>query len=192
MIFKVLRKLYYVFSKIKVELKIHSYRVLSKGRIVFQAPYFIGKGLTVNSDLTRTVIRVGGGLRVRNYFNITIGKNGALLIGADCFFNNNCSINCLGKIEIGNDNQFGEGVLIYDHNHKYQDQTQLVSDQGYNIGEITIGNNCWIGSNVIILKDVTIGDNVVIGAGCIIHKSIPSDSVVRNQQNLLITQEVKL
>jgi acetyltransferase-like isoleucine patch superfamily enzyme len=68
----------------------------------------------------------------------------------------------------------------------------LVSDQGYNIGEITIGNNCWIGSNVIILKDVTIGDNVVIGAGCIIHKSIPSDSVVRNQQNLLITQEVKL
>jgi len=64
-----------------------------------------------------------------------------------------------------------------------------VSNQGYTIGKIKIGNNCWIGSHVVILKDVTIGDNVVIGAGCIIHKSIPGNSVVMNNQNLLIKQK---
>ena len=118
-----------------------------------------------------------------------MGKNGELTIGENCFFNNQCSITCLGKIEIGSNNQFGEAVLIYDHNHNFRDKTQLVSNQGYTIGKIKIGNNCWIGSHVVILKDVTIGDNVVIGAGCIIHKSIPGNSVVMNNQNLLIKQK---
>jgi acetyltransferase-like isoleucine patch superfamily enzyme len=38
----------------------------------------------------------------------------------------------------------------------------------------------------VILKDVEIGDNVVIGSGCIIHKSIPANSVAKNQQNILV------
>lgn len=153
---------------------------------MFTSPFIIGHNLSINTDLSETVIKVGRNFRARDHFNITIGKNGLLEIGESCFFNNHCSINCVGKIEIGNDNQFGEGVLLYDHNHKYQYEKQLISDQGYNIGTIRIGNNCWIGSHVVILKDVTIGDNVVIGAGCVIHESIISNSVVINKQNLLI------
>jgi len=186
MIFKIVRKINYIFHQTNVALKLYSHRVLSKGRFAFTSPFIIGHNLSINTDLSETVIKVGRNFRARDHFNITIGKNGLLEIGESCFFNNHCSINCVGKIEIGNDNQFGEGVLLYDHNHKYRDEKQLISDQGYNIGTIRIGNNCWIGSNVVILKDVTIGDNVVIGAGCVIHESIISNSVVINKQNLLI------
>ena len=42
---------------------------------------------------------------------------------------------------------------------------------------ITIGDNVYIGNNVIILPGVSIGDNVIIGAGAIVTKSIPSNSV---------------
>jgi acetyltransferase-like isoleucine patch superfamily enzyme len=187
-IFKVFRKLGLFFHKKCVQYNVYSWKVLSKGRFIFQPPYFIGRGLSLNTDLTETVINVGKNLRVRNDFNITIGDNGQLLIHENCFFNNRCSINCLGKIKIGSHNQFGENVLMYDHNHQYQDAVQLISAQGYQVGSIIIGNNCWIGSNVVILKDVVIGDNVVIGAGCVIHKSIPANSVVIKQQDLLIKQ----
>ncbi len=37
---------------------------------------------------------------------------------------------------------------------------------------ITIGNNVWIGSHVVINPGVTIGDNSVIGAGSIVTKDI--------------------
>ena len=188
MIFKIVRKVNYIFHQTNIALKIYSHKVLSKGRFVFTSPSIIGHNLSINTDLSETVIKVGRNFRARDHFNITIGKDGLLEIGENCFFNNNCSINCVGKIEIGNDNQFGEGALLYDHNHKYRDEKQLISDQGYNIGTIKIGNNCWIGSNVVILKDVEIGDNVVIGAGCVIHKSIPANSVVVNHQDLLIKQ----
>lgn len=42
---------------------------------------------------------------------------------------------------------------------------------------IVIGDNVYIGNNVIILPGVTIGNNVIIGAGAVISKSIPSNSV---------------
>lgn len=41
---------------------------------------------------------------------------------------------------------------------------------------ITIGNDCWIASNVVICGGVTIGDNCVIGAGSVVTKDIPSGS----------------
>lgn len=42
---------------------------------------------------------------------------------------------------------------------------------------ITIGNDVYIGNNVIILPGVSIGNNVVIGAGSIVSKNIPDNSV---------------
>lgn len=49
---------------------------------------------------------------------------------------------------------------------------------GINVfGKIILGNNVFIGSNVIIMPGVTVGNNVVIGAGSIVTKDIPSDSV---------------
>ena len=42
---------------------------------------------------------------------------------------------------------------------------------------VRIGNNCWIGANVVILPDVTIGDNTVIGAGSIVTKDIPANVI---------------
>lgn len=42
---------------------------------------------------------------------------------------------------------------------------------------IIVGNNVYIGNNVIILPGVTIGNNVIIGAGVVVSKSIPDNSV---------------
>ena len=50
-------------------------------------------------------------------------------------------------------------------------------EQADYFGPISIGNNVFIGNNVIILPGVTVGDNVVIGAGAVVTKNIPSNSV---------------
>lgn len=42
---------------------------------------------------------------------------------------------------------------------------------------IVVGNDVYIGNNVIILPGVTIGNNVVIGAGAVVSKDIPDNSV---------------
>lgn len=42
---------------------------------------------------------------------------------------------------------------------------------------MTIGNNVWLGGNVVICPGVTIGDNSIIGAGAVVTHDIPADSI---------------
>lgn len=44
-------------------------------------------------------------------------------------------------------------------------------------GKVKIGNNVWLGRDVIICKGVTIGDNCIIGTKSVVTKSIPSNSI---------------
>ena len=40
---------------------------------------------------------------------------------------------------------------------------------------IKVGNDVYIGNNVIILPGVTIGNNIIIGAGAVVSKDIPDN-----------------
>lgn len=182
-IFRLFRKLKSLIHDFCRHFKILSLYYLSQKRIVINKDIIFGENFNVHTDISKTHIVILENVRVRNNFNIYVGENASLSIGSNNFFNNGCSINCLGTIRLGNNCQLGENVLLYDHNHKYQNKSKLISEQGYDIGQITIGNNCWIGSGVIILKGVTLGDNVIIGAGCVITKSVESNTVIYNHQN---------
>lgn len=135
-------------------------------------------------------IIIGKKVTFRKMFNVMIDKCAILKIGNGCFFNNNCSLNVLKGIEIGDNCIFGENVKIYDHNHKFKDKQQLIKEQGYSVGNVKIGNNCWICSNVVILKGVEIGDNCVIGAGCIVNKNVENDSLVKYSENIKIEKVI--
>lgn len=131
-------------------------------------------------------LKFGKGTTFRKSFNIAMFDRGSISIGDRCFFNNGCSLNCLGRIEIGEGTILGEGVKIYDHNHKFADSENSLKDQGYSIGKVKIGKHCWIGSNAILLKGASVGDNCVIGAGCTISSPIPQNTVVKNLQHQIL------
>ena len=57
---------------------------------------------------------------------------------------------------------------------------------------VIIGENCWIGRNVSIMKGVTIGDNCVIAANSVVTKSIPANCIAAGNpakvvKNILMT-----
>lgn len=58
--------------------------------------------------------------------------------------------------------------------HDYYIDDKLVE----NTKEISIGDNVWIGNNVIILKGVNIGDNSIIAAGSIVNKDVSPNTIV--------------
>ena len=125
------------------------------------------------------------GVMFGDFCNIMLWENSSLIIKEGVFMNRYCSINCLGEIVIGSNSIFGEGVKIYDHNHRYRGINNGINikNTGLKIGKVSIGSNCWIGSNVTILNNVVIGDNVVIGANSLVYKSIKSGSVIVNNQD---------
>lgn len=113
-----------------------------------------------------------------------VDNNGKLTIGSHVYFNEDTMISCKGQIEIGSGCRFGPNVKIFDNNHRF-DAINGVTDQ-HKAGKVFIGENCWIGANVVILKDTKIGKNCVIGAGCVVSGVIPEKSIVTQGRDLLI------
>ncbi|WP_315009585.1 acyltransferase [uncultured Streptococcus sp.] len=126
---------------------------------------------------------VGSNVICRNFENFHV-SSGKLILHDGVFINNSCSFNCMERIEIGNGTMMGEGVRFYDHDHVYT--AEKIEKWQWTTAPIRVGRDCWIGSNVTILKGVTIGDNTIIGAGCLVRKDIPANSVVYNDGSLCI------
>lgn len=133
-------------------------------------------------------VSFGANFRSRGRFNLFIDKTGSVIFGKNIFLNNDFSANSQSKIEIGDNCILGENVKMYDHNHVFANKNISISKQGFNSAPIKIGKDCWIGSNVTILKGVQIGSNCVIGANCLIYKDIPSNSVVKLKEQLIISE----
>lgn len=84
-----------------------------------------------------------------------------------------------GSITLGADVIVGPYVVMRAVNHRYDRVPELrIRDQGYEPGEIKVGNNVWIAAGAMILPGSDIGDHSVIAAGSVVRGSIPPFSVV--------------
>lgn len=97
-------------------------------------------------------------------------------------------IGCSGKISIGKNVMIGPRVSLFAENHNFGDKSKVIKSQGVNNKGITIEDDCWIGSGVIILDGVTIGHGSVIGAGTLVLKDVPPKSVVIDKRNHLVRE----
>lgn len=129
-------------------------------------------------------IKIGKKFRFRKGMIINIAENGYLEIGNNNFFNNYCSINCHNIIKLGNNNMFGENVKMYDHNHVFNNKN-INMMKTYKNGEIMIGNNNWIASDVTFLSKGVINDYNVIRPKTIINKVYNSENIIKNDNNTI-------
>jgi len=81
-------------------------------------------------------------------------------------------------ITIEDDVLLGAGVHIYVANHKFDDPTVLIIEQGHSQSQsVLIERGAWIGAGTIVLPGVTIGRNAVVGAGSVVTKDIQAFTV---------------
>ena len=129
-------------------------------------------------------IRVKRNCEFAAYCDFEVHGEGVLEIGEGTYFNRYCMISAHERVTVGKHCMFGPGVKIFDNNHRYSPDTGVSSV--LKTAPISIGDNSWVCSDVIILKGTRIGKNCVVGAGCIVRGEIPDGSVVVNKQDVEI------
>lgn len=138
-------------------------------------------------------ISIGSRVRFRNNLSLSCFKEGKIIFGNNGFLNNDCSINARQLVTIRDNCILGEKVKIYDYDYAPNYGNILIKDQDNLCKPVTIGSNCRISSDVIILAGTSIGDNSVIAAGCIVKGDIPANVVVKESYDLtmnpIISQE---
>lgn len=124
------------------------------------------------------VKRAGPGVRIRPTAQLREAQH--ITLGARTAVNHLC---CLwagetpqGSITCGKDVMFGPGVKIFGFNQGYAPGFPML-DQPYTEAPVVIGDDVWLGANVVITCGVTIGDGCVIAAGAVVTKDIPPYSI---------------
>ena len=97
-------------------------------------------------------------------------------------------VGCSGRIVIGKNVMFGPKCSLFAENHVFSNTDNSIKSQGVQQKGITIEDDCWIGSNVIILDGVTIGKGSVIGAGTLVSKDVPAGSVVVDKREKMVRE----
>ncbi|WP_240471512.1 CatB-related O-acetyltransferase [Flavobacterium cauense] len=91
-----------------------------------------------------------------------------------------------GNIVVGKYCQIGANVAIHTTNHPTAYLSTYINKNLFN-GElkehketkkVTVGNDVWIGHNVIIVGNVTVGDGAVLAAGSVVTKDVEPYTIV--------------
>lgn len=123
--------------------------------------------------LKRLLGRTHGDFYIEPPFCCDYGYN--IEIGANFYANYNLVILDCAKVKIGSNVFIAPNVGIYTAGHPVYAQTR---NTGLEFAlPIEIGDNVWIGGNVVINPGVSIGNNTVIGSGSVVTRDVPPNVI---------------
>ncbi len=109
---------------------------------------------------------------------ITAPGDARVRIGAGSFLNQGVMLASEQLVEIGEHCMLANGCFVSDANHRFDDPEKPITWQGFQSkGPTRIGDNCWLGANVVVTSGVSIGERCVIGANSVVTHDIEPFSI---------------
>ena len=170
---------YGFFGLIKLSIqKIRTIIFFSSSRLI-RFPIIIRgkKYIDFGSKLT-----TGEGCRFEAYNNQKSKKS--LIFGKNIQLNDYVHITAMNNVVIGDNVLMASKIYISDCSHGFYSGEEMDSspeqhpiDRCYNISEVVIEDNVWLGEFVSVLPGVTIGKGAIIGSNSVVTKDIPANTI---------------
>ena len=134
----------------------------------------IGDNVTLNSKNAKYHVNMFAPVK------IYLDKVGAkITIGNNSRIHGSC-LHAYKSINIGDNCLIAANCQIFDgngHETSLDDPTKRLKITGIS-KPILIGNNCWIGTSVIILPGTKIGNNCIVAAGSVVKGEFKDNSLI--------------
>ncbi|WP_278237223.1 acyltransferase [Isoptericola sp. AK164] len=124
------------------------------------------------ASVTTDVLELGD----RTYVAAGAVLSGDVRAGRDCSVNPYTVVR--GEVRIGDAVRIGAHTSLLGFNHTMDDPDTEIHRQPLRVQGITIGDDVWIGSHVVVLDGVRVGDKAVLAAGAVVTKDVPPGAVV--------------
>ena len=112
------------------------------------------------------------------FANVFIEGFEGLTMGQDVSINRSSNLSCAGGVVLGDHVAIGHGTSIISTNHSFNDPTTPIKYQPISTAPVSIGDNVWIGAQVVILPGVSIAPGCVIAAGAVVSKSVEMPDMI--------------
>ena len=96
-----------------------------------------------------------------------------LTLGRKAYIGRNTFLGVYQPIEIGSNALIGAYCYLISANHRFDRRDVPIRDQGFTGAPVTIGEDVWLGTHVVVLPGVTIGRGAVVAAGSTVTKDVP-------------------
>jgi acetyltransferase-like isoleucine patch superfamily enzyme len=147
---------------------------------------FLGNDVEIDPSTSFNNITIGDSVKIAKRCSVYGGPDNLLEIGANSYIGMNCIINGFAaKIIIGTNVSLAQNVnIMADSGPNASPAMQRIFT--IDKGPINIGNNCWLGTNVVIMPNVTLGDFCVVAANSFVNNSFPAFSIIGGNPAKLI------
>ncbi len=123
-------------------------------------------------------LELGEGVLLEPGVWITAPGRARVRIGAGSFLNKGVMVASQELVEIGEHCMLANGCFVSDANHRFADPAVPITWQGFETrGPTRIGDNCWLGANVVVTSGVSIGERCVVGANSVVTHDLPPMSI---------------
>lgn len=150
-------------------------------RILLPGKVRIGRGTVIRGGVITAKsgddvgIRIGRGVLIQPYVSLH-SRGDRIAIDDRVGINSFCYIDGHGGVSIGHDTLLGPGVRIVGNYNTESTAASWIA-AGTTRAGVTIGANCWIGANAVIVDGVSIADGCVVGAGAVVTQDLPERAV---------------
>jgi len=118
-------------------------------------------------------LEVGQGTLLEPNVWITAPGRARVRIGGGTFLNIGVMVAAADLVEIGDHCMLANGCFVSDASHRYEDPELPITWQGFESkGPTRIGDNCWLGANVVVTSGVRIGERCVVGANSVVTRDL--------------------
>ncbi len=167
---------YSCYETIKLGISVILTRLFYPGAKLISYPVYLRgrKSLVYGKNLS-----IGYGCR----FDLINAQKQTLFIGDDAEIGDYCHFVATDEVRIGNNFLCASKVFISDTNHgSYNGKNCSRPDQPPTQRElvsnaVVIGDNVWLGDNVVVLPGVHLGNGVIIGANSVVTHDIPDNTI---------------
>ncbi|MCW2784121.1 MAG: hypothetical protein JWP74_638 [Marmoricola sp.] len=149
--------------------------------------------LRVRFDGDNGTLVLGGtaGIRGGGIWNIRIGQDATVRIGANCTTTSSCLISAVEGVTV----RLGDDVMI-------SSDVQLRGDDGHPIFDVTtgerlnpsrpisIGSHVWLGLGSLVLGGSRVGNGSVVGARSVVTRHIPNNCIAVGSPAKVIRRDV--
>lgn len=123
--------------------------------------------------------KIGRGLVIKN--NVNIKFPWKLTVGNDVWLGEQCWIDNLDKVVIGNDVCISQGALILTGNHDY-----TISSMPYRNAPIHIEDGAWVGAMAVVCPGVTMHERSIASAGAVLTHDAKPNGIYQGNPAVLI------
>jgi acetyltransferase-like isoleucine patch superfamily enzyme len=147
------------------------------GNLVTAGMVFLGKGVKVEVRPGHARLVLGRWVHLGDGNRLMVHE-GTLRIGDKTVLGHDNTITCYLDVDIGPRTLVADWVYICDFDHRTDDITVAIKDQGIVKAPVRVAGDCWMGTKVSVLRGADIGTGTVLAAHSVVRGLVPDYAVV--------------